>query len=44
MSAFQIWFAVLIGWLDCQERDAIAYLMEENRILRAQLRGRRLDQ
>jgi hypothetical protein len=35
-------FAVLIGWLDHRERDAIAYLMEENRILRAQLRGRRL--
>ena len=42
MSALQIWFAVLIGWLDRQERDALAYLMEENRILRAQLGGRRL--
>ena len=42
MSAFQIWFAVLIGWLDRQERDALAYLVEENRILRAQLGGRRL--
>ena len=42
MSARQIWFAVLIGWLDRQERDALAYLMEENRILRAQLGGRRL--
>ena len=42
ISALQIWFAVLLGWLDHQERDAIAYLMEENRILRAQLRGRRL--
>jgi hypothetical protein len=35
LSGFQIWFAVLIGWLDRQERDAIAYLMEENRIRRA---------
>ena len=42
MSALQMWFAVLIGWLDRQERDALAYLMEENRILRAQLGGRRL--
>jgi putative transposase len=33
MSALQIWFAVLIGWLDRQERDALAYLLEENRIL-----------
>jgi transposase InsO family protein len=37
-----MWFAVLIGWLDRQERDALAYLMEENRILRAQLGGQRL--
>jgi hypothetical protein len=42
MSALQMWFAVLIGWLDRQERDALAYLIEENRILRAQLSGRRL--
>ena len=42
LSALQIWFAVLIGWWDRQERDALAYLMEENRILRAQLGGRRL--
>jgi putative transposase len=42
MSAFHIWFAILIGWLNRQERDAFAYLMEENRVLRAQLRGRRL--
>jgi len=39
MSAFQIWLAVLIGWLDRQERDVIAYLMEENRVLRAQVRN-----
>src|ERR1700730_16217519 len=34
--------AVLTGWLDCQERDALAYLIEENRVLRAQRGGRRL--
>lgn len=34
--------AVLIGWLDRQEREALAYLIEENRVLRAQLGGRRL--
>jgi hypothetical protein len=28
--------------VDRQERDALAYLVEENRILRAQLDGRRL--
>src|SRR5436309_12348742 len=37
-----MWFAVLIGWLDRQEREALAYLIEENRVLRAQLGGRRL--
>jgi hypothetical protein len=33
----------LAGWLDRQERQAVAYLMEENRILRRQLRGRRIQ-
>jgi len=42
MSALQMWLAVLIGWLDRREREALAYLIEENRILRAQLSGRRL--
>jgi putative transposase len=34
--------AVFTGWLDRQERQAIAYLMEENRVLRRQLGQRRL--
>jgi hypothetical protein len=42
MSALQMWLAVLIGWLDRQEREALAYVIEENRVLRAQLAGRRL--
>jgi hypothetical protein len=42
MVAVEMWFAVLTGWLDRRERDALAYLMEENRILRAQVRGQRL--
>ena len=42
MSALQKWFVVLIGWSDRQEPDALAYLIEENRILLAQLGGRRL--
>jgi len=33
---------LLTGWLDRRERDAIAYLVEENRLLRRQLGGRRL--
>jgi putative transposase len=34
--------AALIGWLDHRQQKALAYLIEENRILRGQLRGRRL--
>src|SRR4030095_13236776 len=33
---------VLTGWLERREREAIAYLIEENRLLRCQLGGRRL--
>jgi hypothetical protein len=32
----------LTGWLSGRQQDVIAYLVEENRSLRAQLRGRRL--
>jgi hypothetical protein len=41
-SALQMVLAVFSGWLDRQERQAIVYLMEENRILRRQLGQRRL--
>ena len=33
---------VLTGWLDRREREAVAYLIEENRLLRRQLGSRRL--
>src|SRR5450830_1195768 len=32
---------VLTGWLERREREALAYLIEENRLLRQQLGGRR---
>ena len=32
---------VLTGWLDRREREAVAYLIEENRLLRRQLGTRR---
>jgi transposase InsO family protein len=32
---------LLTGWLDRREREALAYLIEENRLLRRQLGGRR---
>src|SRR5438105_14808805 len=41
-AALQMALGVLTGWLDRRERDAVAYLIEENRLLRRQLGGRRL--
>jgi hypothetical protein len=40
-----VWFhlAALVGWLDRRQQEAMAHLMEENRILRGQLSGRRLQ-
>jgi putative transposase len=40
--ALQMVLSVVTGWLDRREREAIAYLIEENRLLRRQLGGRRL--
>jgi hypothetical protein len=34
--------SVLTGWLDRREREAVAYLVEENRLLRRQLGNRRV--
>jgi len=33
----------LLGWLEREQRDVIAFLREENRTLKAQLSGRRLQ-
>src|ERR1700682_1755559 len=41
-AALQMVLMVSTGWLDRRERQAIAYLIEENRLLRRQLGGRRL--
>jgi hypothetical protein len=38
-SAFRLFLLVLVGWLDRRERDVLAYLMEEQRVLRRQLVG-----
>ena len=35
--ALQIVVGVLTGWLDRREREAVEYLIEENRLLRRQL-------
>jgi hypothetical protein len=37
------WFAVALrGWVQREQDDVIAFLQEENRVLKAQLRGRRV--
>src|SRR6478672_12097465 len=41
-ASLQMLLLVLTGWLERREREAIAYLIEENRRLRRQLGGRRL--
>jgi hypothetical protein len=38
----RLWLAALAGWLSGRQQEAIAYLIDENCILRRQLRGRRL--
>ena len=43
ISAFQLLLTLLTGWLDREDRDVLRYLLEENRVLRRQLRGRRLQ-
>jgi hypothetical protein len=42
LSALQVLLIGLTGWLGRREREAIGYLVEENRLLRRQLGGRRL--
>ena len=37
---FSVLLLALTGWLDRRERDALAYLIDENRILRARVSGR----
>jgi putative transposase len=42
VSVFRFLLLSIVGWLDRREREALAYLIEENRVLRRQLGGRRL--
>ena len=43
MIPLQMLVAALLAWLDHEQRDVIAFLREENRVLKAQLGGRRLQ-
>ena len=42
LSSLQFLLLILTGWLDRREREVLAYLREENRLLRRQLGSRRL--
>ena len=42
VSALHILLLTVTSWLDRREREVLAYLIEENRVLRQQLNGRRL--
>jgi hypothetical protein len=39
LSAFRLLLMALTAWLERREREAIAYLVEENRLVRRQLGG-----
>ena len=38
--SLRLLLAALAGWLDRRQQDTVAYLLEENRILRGHVRGR----
>ena len=42
VTSVRFLLAALSGWLNNQQAEAMAYVIEENRTLRAQLGGRRL--
>jgi hypothetical protein len=45
MNALQGWPLLLVtlaGWINRQQNDVIAYIQEENRILRSKLKGKRI--
>lgn len=42
LTAVRFLVAAVTGWLYQEPAEVVAYLVEENRTLRAQLRGRRL--
>ncbi len=42
MIPFHLMLATLLGWVEREQRDVIHFLREENRVLKAQLHGRRV--
>ncbi|HUT62283.1 MAG TPA: hypothetical protein VNA25_30970 [Phycisphaerae bacterium] len=41
-QAWQFIVVALAGWLNRQQQDVLAYLEEENRVLREHLKGKRI--
>ena len=45
MNVFQPWQLLLVtlaGWINRQQHDVIAYIQEQNRILKNKLKGKRV--
>ncbi len=45
MNVFQPWQLLLVslaGWINRQQQDVVAYIQEENRILKSKLKGKRI--
>ena len=42
VQPWQLFVVTVAGWINQHQQDAIDYLVEENRVLKGQLRGRRL--
>lgn len=42
LDPFRLLLVSLAGWLNQRQQDVIDYLLEENRVLREQLGGKRL--
>ena len=42
LQTWQLVVVALAGWMNQQQQDAVAYLREENRVLREQLGGKRI--
>ena len=42
LHTWQFIVVALAGWLNRQQQDVVAYLMEESRVLREQLKGKRI--
>jgi hypothetical protein len=43
LSPVRLLLGTLAGWVNRQQQEVIEYLVEENRVLVEQLRGRRLQ-